>query len=216
MSSGRADYHSLVRREVFHLIPRGGCVLDVGGGDGATAAALRASGHVARIGVVDRVAPAPGHRLDFAVQGDLGDPALLAGLGEREGPFDTILCLDVLEHFADPWHLVAQLHGLLAPGGCIVASIPNVQYYEVVLPLLLRGEWRYRDAGVLDRTHLRFFGRREAAQLLTSGGLRLDVIEPCRPGARRLRWANALSFGLLSGFLSQQFLLRVVRDPVTG
>ena len=210
-SLARPDYHARVRRDVFHLVPPGGTVLDIGGGHGATAAALKASGHVDRIGVADLVAPLDPAGIDFSYKGDLTDPDLLARIGREQGPFATILCLDILEHLPDPWAVVSQLHQLLAPGGCIVASLPNVRNFTVVLPLLLKGEWRYRNTGILDRTHLRFFGFREAVELLISSGLMLEACEASIPKAKRLIWANALTLGLLRGFLSLQTLVRVRR-----
>ncbi len=205
------DYHSHVRSDVFHLIPRGGRLLDVGGGDGATAAALKSRGHAEQIGVIDRVPPAQDNVLDFDMQGDITDPAFIGQVGTAHGPFDTILCLDILEHLPDPWATVRQLHGLLAPNGRIIASIPNVRHFSVLLPLLFKGQWRYRDAGVLDRTHLRFFVRETACELMTCSGLVLDRIEAIPPSARRRRWLLAASFGLLRNFLSLQYIVKVRR-----
>lgn len=207
----KPNYHGRVRADTFHLIPQGGTVLDLGGGQGITAAALKARGHVARIGVADLVAPADPAAIDFSYQGDITDPALLARIGAEQGPFDTILCLDILEHLPDPWAVVGHLHGLLAPGGCIVASLPNIRNHTVVLPLLLRGEWRYTDAGILDRTHLRFFCKAEALELLSCSGLKPEAVQaPIHP-ARRYRWANILTLGLLRNFLALQTLVRVRR-----
>lgn len=105
MASVRSDYHSLVRREVFELVPKsGGVLLDIGGGIGSTAAALKAEGYAGRVGVVDLVtADELAEGVDFSLTGDLDRPDFLDALYEREGPFDTILCLDILEHLKDPW-----------------------------------------------------------------------------------------------------------------
>ena len=202
-------YHGLVRSDVFHLIPSGGRLLDLGGGVGATAMALRAQHRFERVGIADMVAPADPAALDFSYQGDLTDPDLLARIGAEQGPFDTILCLDFLEHLPDPWAMVANLHAMLAPGGAIVVSLPNIRHVSVVLPLVLRGEWRYRDAGILDRTHLRFFGKHEACALMTSSGLMLECVETPVPDALRWRWANRLTLGLFANFLNIQTLVRV-------
>ena len=204
-------YHSHVRSDVFHLIPRGGRLIDFGGGDGTTAAALKAAGHAERIGVVDLVAPDPANTLDFAFQGDIADDGFVSRIAEAEGPFDTILALDVLEHFVDPWAVVARLHGLLKPGGALVASLPNVRFYRVSLPLLTRGRWDYADAGVLDRTHLRFFVRDTAIALMTSSGLALDRYEPRPPARARDRLINRLLLGLPSDLFAMQHYLRVKR-----
>lgn len=209
-----ANYHSHVRRDVFPLIPRGGKVLDFGGGDGATAAALKAAGHVDCIGVADLVPPDPAHAIDFSFQGDLSRPEALARIAADHGPFDTILCLDILEHLVDPWTMVAHLHGLLKPGGCIVASVPNVRHYSVLLPLL-GGHWRYRDAGVLDRTHLRFFTRDTAVELMTSSGLAVEQVKANARGRRRDQMLQRLSGGLFSGVMALQYLVRV-RNGAAG
>ena len=47
---------------------------------------------------------------------------------------------------------------MLAPGGYVVLSVPNVAHADVALALL-DGRFRYTDTGLLDRTHLRFFTR---------------------------------------------------------
>lgn len=204
------DYHALVRRDVFPFVPRGGMLLDVGGGVGATAAALVREGVVQRAGLVDLVAPADNHNLAFTYAGDLADGELIERIGAEQGPFDTILALDVVEHLVDPWTLVARLHRLLRPGGSIVASIPNIRHYSALAPLLLRGRWDLADAGILDRTHLRFFVRDTAVSLMTSSGLALDRIEGV--GGRRLTdLLNKVTFGLTRGFTMPQYVVQVRR-----
>lgn len=212
MHSVPADYFSHVRRDIFPLVPRGGVLLDLGGGDGATAAALKREGVVDRAGVADRVRPASSHVLDFHYCGDLEDPAMLRGVSREEGPFDTILCLDILEHLSDPWSFVERLTPLLTPGGVVVASIPNVRHYAVSFPLFFRGRWTYRNAGVLDRTHLRFFVRKSAIELMVSGGLTLDAVIALAPGRRRDRFLAKATLGLAQNFLTRQYAIRVRRS----
>ena len=69
---------------------------------------------------------------------------------------DCLVFGDVLEHLVDPWAVLARLARLVCDGGQILACIPNVQHYSVIVSLL-RGKWDYQDEGLLDRTHLRFF-----------------------------------------------------------
>lgn len=168
------EYHSRVRHDVLPHVPQCGTLLDFGGGDGATAA--RGLRLAARVGVADRVAVA--HSLDFAFCGDLTDPVFVASIAAAEGPFDTILCLDVLEHLPDPWATVARLEAMLAPGGSLIVSLPNVRHYTVSFPLLFAGRWTYGDAEVLDRTHLRFFVCQTAKALVANAGLEVDKVVP--------------------------------------
>lgn len=75
---------------------------------------------------------------------------------EKETFFDAIIFSDVLEHMSDPWELIAQAHASLKPGGVIICCLPNMMHAEVLLPLMT-GDFTYQDAGILDRTHMRFF-----------------------------------------------------------
>jgi 2-polyprenyl-3-methyl-5-hydroxy-6-metoxy-1,4-benzoquinol methylase len=205
-------YHSRVRRDVFPLIPAGGRALDVGGGYGATVAALRSEGVFDYAGVIDKVPAVSPLPYEFHYSGDLEDPELLRHVGDKEGPFDTILCLDTLEHLLDPWGLVARLSALLAPGGAIVASIPNVRHYSVSVPLLLLGRWDYRDAEILDRTHLRFFVRSTAIELMASSGLVVDSVAAIPRQRIRDKVARAASLGLADDILALQYGIRA-RKP---
>ena len=137
-------YHNQVRLDVVASIPRkpNGVLVDVGGGTGATAAYMKSVGLAGKVGVIDRVAEEDSHPdVDFHHSGEIEDPDFVAKVIAQDGPFDTILTLDILEHLVDPWALVAQLHQALAPGGHIVASIPNVRHYRVSGRLFFRNEY---------------------------------------------------------------------------
>ncbi|NBS01797.1 MAG: methyltransferase domain-containing protein [Rhizobiales bacterium] len=86
---------------------------------------------------------------------------------------DAILCLDVLEHLVDPWTVVKRLSPLLAEDGRLIISIPNIRNWKFIRKLLMNGDFHYRDAGLLDRTHLRFFVRDTAIELAEAGGLKV-------------------------------------------
>ncbi len=62
----------------------------------------------------------------------------------------------------------------LAPGGSILVSVPNVTHGAVRLELL-SGKFRYRDSGLLDRGHLRFFDREGVDELIREAGLRAET-----------------------------------------
>lgn len=87
---------------------------------------------------------------------------------------DVVLCLDILEHLVDPWAAVGRITPLLAPGGKLLISIPNIRNLKFIRKLLFHGDFRYRDAGLLDRTHLRFFTRSTAIELACCGGLSFE------------------------------------------
>lgn len=84
--------------------------------------------------------------------------------------FDAVIVADVLEHLQTPVEVLRQLSSILAPGGVIVASIPNVAHGAVRLALL-EGRFDYTDVGLLDRTHIRFFTLPTVDQLFEDAGL---------------------------------------------
>ena len=86
--------------------------------------------------------------------------------------YDVILCADVLEHLCDPWSLAARMANRLAPGGRLLLSVPNVGYLGLLVDLL-RGNFRYRDEGLLDRSHLRFFTFDSLREMLEQTGWHL-------------------------------------------
>jgi predicted SAM-dependent methyltransferase len=102
------------------------------------------------------------------VQANLEDPQWAAPLAGES--FDAIICADVLEHLRDPRPLLNQLHGFLKPGGSVLMSLPNASHLTVVASLL-GGRFPYQKNGLLDHTHLKFYGREDLDALLRECGL---------------------------------------------
>ena len=84
--------------------------------------------------------------------------------------FDYIILGDVIEHLREPQRAMKNLALLLKPGGCVLVSTPNVMHFSV-FRMMLAGRWKYEEAGILDRTHLRFFTRTDLLALLEAAGL---------------------------------------------
>jgi len=91
------------------------------------------------------------------------------------GQFDTIIAADVLEHLYHPWQALERLKTLLAPGGALYVSLPNVRNLRVLEGLAL-GDWPYAGAGILDITHVRFFTRRSALRMLKETGWQVQDV----------------------------------------
>lgn len=95
----------------------------------------------------------------------------LAGKNWQE-KFDYILMGDILEHLYDPWKVVKQMRDLLQADGCLVVSLPNIMHISVIKDLL-QGNWEYKDSGILDRTHLRFFTKKEIETFFAEAGFEI-------------------------------------------
>jgi glycosyltransferase involved in cell wall biosynthesis len=173
---GSADSsHGLVVRRVLGRSGEGrGRVLDLGCGDGTVAARLRAAGWEV-VGVDLEESPGVDQRVDRFVKADL-DQGLPHEVLADGAAFDVVLAADVLEHVREPERLLVQLREVVAPGGAVLASIPNVAHWYVRARVLL-GRWDYDRRGILDRTHLRFFTRRSFGRVAERSGWRVARID---------------------------------------
>ncbi|MFC5500521.1 methyltransferase domain-containing protein [Caenimonas terrae] len=158
------------------MVAAGSRVLDLGTGSGALGEHLRAHAGCTVDGLTineQEAAIARPHYRRVEV-GDLERPDWhLAFSGEH---YDFIVCADVLEHLRQPATALNGCRELLAPGGQILISVPNAGYCGLVAELL-HGDFTYRDEGLLDRTHLRFFTRRSLLQFLQAEGWSAGAIE---------------------------------------
>jgi glycosyltransferase involved in cell wall biosynthesis/SAM-dependent methyltransferase len=205
-------YYEYTRREIVDLLPENTSrVLEVGCGSGNTLAWLKNLKRCAWVGGVEMMPDAAAlarKKLDdvFLVNIEKSD------IPVPEGSLDLILCLDVLEHMVDPWAVVCRLQKMLKPGGALIASIPNVRNQAVLFPLLFQGKWDYADAGFLDRSHLRFFVRESAIELVASSGLKVDMVLSTGLGrSRRTRVVNSMLPSLVKSIFEKQYLIRGIR-----
>lgn len=215
MSAPNIDsYFAHARRDIAPLLPeRADRILEIGCSSGATLAWLKERWPTATMLGVDGYAPLEPHirkRAGKALIHDLEQP--LPSLGT----FDLILALDVLEHLKEPDVVLADLVRRLTPGGVCIVSVPNVATYQVSLPLLFRRQFRYTDAGTLDRTHLRWFTEESALDLMRSAGLKVrnGIIAGFDGRARRL--FNAATLGLFRHHLTTQYIMCGTRHGPDG
>ena len=140
-------------------------VLDIGGGAGHVAAALRRQGLF--VGGVDVLSPEKaGRRYDVYRRQDIEREFSVAGLGFAP---DAVLLLDVLEHLREPERLLRLLRGAVEAGSRVVITVPNVAFLSVRLKLLL-GIFSYGARGIMDHSHLRFFTFRSLQAMLRKQG----------------------------------------------
>jgi 2-polyprenyl-3-methyl-5-hydroxy-6-metoxy-1,4-benzoquinol methylase len=175
ISSADDTYFSGARPEVAAMVPWGAAkVLDVGCGFGGLASLLKAR-DVRSIYGIEINPSASEHLQKLYDQHWIGSVESIS-LPQELGLFDCIIFADVLEHLIDPWETLQRYVKILSPGGVIVASIPNAQNLSLIYRLLFQGRWTYSDSGMLDKTHLRFFTRKEIECLFNETGLKIEMI----------------------------------------
>ena|GEM_PF-604391 len=88
--------------------------------------------------------------------------------------FDYIIFADVLEHLYDPLAVLKKAAKKLKYNGCILASIPNITHNDVIINML-NDSWTYTELGLLDNTHIRFWGERDLEPFFNKAGLTITV-----------------------------------------
>ena len=161
-------------KRICELIPENSKVLDIGAGNGLLAVIMEA---VSKGVVIDGIEPDP-HASRIAQQhyrafwtGYVQD---FKDMIRQEG-YDYIVMADVLEHFQDPLSFLQQLVSWIPAETKIILSIPNIAFGAVRLDLL-KGNFRYVDSGILEKTHLRFFTLETLRQLVSRAGLAIEKL----------------------------------------
>jgi 2-polyprenyl-3-methyl-5-hydroxy-6-metoxy-1,4-benzoquinol methylase len=181
-----------------------GRVLDVGCGKAASADLLREMGATRITGIEadpEAAAVARG-RYDHVLEGRV--ESVLADL---PGPFDTVLCYDVLEHLYDPWTVLRELATRVSSRGLVDVSIPNARFVRVWAPLVFRGTAGYEAEGYRDVTHIRFFTRSDAVAMLEGAGLEIEAIDHPPAVSLRNRIASALTGGRSAELLTGHWFI---------
>lgn len=215
-------YFEQTRSEMLPFVPPNcGRLLEVGCGSGAFGQAVKQTRKIEVWGVepVLSAASIAATKLDHLI-----NRAFDAETGLPEGAFDCIVFNDVLEHMLAPEQALRYARALLSPRGVVVASIPNIRHLPVVWELAVHGRWEYRDCGVLDRTHLRFFTRSSMAKMFEAEGYlvkRICGIYPwegpphANPYLQRVhRLLDMVLRGKLADMKFQRFA--VVAEPAPG
>jgi 2-polyprenyl-3-methyl-5-hydroxy-6-metoxy-1,4-benzoquinol methylase len=199
-------------------------ILDLGCSGGAFASRARVLGHHVT-GVDTEELPYVRERCDAFYAADLD-----RGLPEEvvaAGPFDVVVCADVLEHLRRPEDLLAQLRSVLVSRGSVIASVPNFGHWYSRGRTAL-GLFDYDQRGILDHGHVRFFTRRSFERLTRNAGLTplrrhvtglpFDALThaPQRSLTRALRAADRLAVAVRPTLFGYQLIYHFELSPAAS
>jgi 2-polyprenyl-3-methyl-5-hydroxy-6-metoxy-1,4-benzoquinol methylase len=201
-------YFTGTRNDVLQFLKKGDLkVLEIGCGSGATLSMLKSLGYatlVHGVELVDDIANLSDKSIDRMYVGDISnDMSFLTN-----DFYDVILCLDVLEHLSDPNQVVLDLSQKLKSDGSFIVSVPNIRNIKILFNLIFLGRFRYEKYGLMDKTHLKWFTRSSAIELLKNDYLQFIKCKITNMTLlSKSGILNLITLGLFKNFLATQYLV---------
>jgi len=165
------DYYRLSRPEICQFLPNHySKILEIGCGEGDFRTNLSLPCEYWGVEPVSSAAENALSKLDKVLKGTYEEN--LSSLPDHY--FDLVICNDVIEHMVDHNYFFQSIQGKLTKNACIIGSIPNVRYIKNLIEVLFEKEWRYKESGILDNTHLRFFTEKSLKRSIIENNFEID------------------------------------------
>jgi len=166
-----SSYYKSFREEVIPLLPpKYSRVLEIGCGEGNFRSNLKLDNIYWGIEPIAEAAEVAKTKLDEVLVGTYEEKI-------NEIPdnfFDLIICNDVIEHMVDHDAFLASIKSKMKTNASLISSVPNVRFIRNLTELLLKKDWQYKDRGILDRTHLRFFTEKSLKRCIKDNGYQIE------------------------------------------
>jgi 2-polyprenyl-3-methyl-5-hydroxy-6-metoxy-1,4-benzoquinol methylase len=214
----KGSYYQYDRREVGSLLPS--CyskVLEIGCGEGRFASNMTHRCEYWGIEPVQSVAEVASQRLQRVLTGTY------EGVYDQlpDTYFDLIICNDVIEHMFSHEEFFRSIKRKMENNAYLVGSVPNVRHIENLYWLLIKKDWMYRDEGILDRRHLRFFTERSLKRTIIENDFEIERFQGINSVMRKwpsigrgvanvfIYFINLCSFGFYGDIRFLQFAFRI-------
>lgn len=187
-------YYSADRDQMVKYIPANvKKILEVGCGFGNFSRLLKDTLNTENwaVEIDEKAAKVASEKIDKVINTDIAQA--MAQLPDDY--FDCAVFNDVLSCIPDPFSMLSGIKNKLTSGGVIVASIPNVRHWRTLRDLVLRGQWDYREFGILDTAHVRFYTYKSLVKMFDELGYEIVKLEGLNPSRNKgFRILNFLCF----------------------
>lgn len=202
-------YFDTARLDLLNLIPhenKNKKILEIGAGSGATLLYAKENGYAKYVCGIDICSMDDSHQ-----NHPLIDQFIISNVEKIELPFDensidVIICGDVLEHLIDPYNFISKLKKILKPDGVLITSIPNIREWHIIFSILIKGDFTYQSSGIMDKTHLRFFCKKNIKKLFTENDMKISkCISNIEFTGHKKKIFNNLTNKIFEEFLTVQY-----------
>ena len=166
----RPPYYQNIRNDVLELLPERSfqSILEIGGGEFPTLQFLVEQHQAVGWGVDIYESSVQGIKF---IQGSIEEKNTQDQIPDDH--FDLIVANDVLEHLLDTQNALDVIYSKLKNGGLVALSVPNIRQVRATYHILIKGTFPREDSGLFDRTHLRWFCRKDIMKFAEKAGLEL-------------------------------------------
>jgi 2-polyprenyl-3-methyl-5-hydroxy-6-metoxy-1,4-benzoquinol methylase len=200
------NYYSRIRPEIASFVPSNiKTILDVGCGQGSFLKLVKEKTGAETWGIEmeTEVAEKAKNIVDNILAGKIEDMLSYVPAGY----FDCITFNDVLEHLIEPTEVLKNIRSKLSENGSIIASIPNIRYINIFYELLIKKDWKYKDSGILDSTHLRFFTKKSMKRMFENADYTIMKQKGINPKTTwTFRLFNIFTLGILNDTRYLEFI----------
>jgi 2-polyprenyl-3-methyl-5-hydroxy-6-metoxy-1,4-benzoquinol methylase len=214
-STKENSYFAQVRQDLVRLLPKDSTikVLEIGAGAGDTLVFIKQNNLAREVVGVD-IFPMPNsNQKNPAIDNFILCNIESDNLPYQEEYFDVVLCGDVVEHLVDPWQTIDKLSSYIKKGGRIIISTPNFRSLKNFYVIYIKGDFKYDPVGgPLDKTHLRFFCKKNIRELVETRYFDYESIWSINsfPEYRfrpLVNYLNLLTFRLFEEWLVSQYIV---------
>lgn len=210
----KSEYYSGTRTDIISFLgnEKYDNVLEIGAGGGDTLCLIKESGLAKKVFGVELFKLENTNQSNSLIDRFIHSNIEDQNLDLEKESFDLIILADILEHLVDPWEALKYISTFLKKGGKIITSLPNIRDYKSLIKIVLFGDFRYRGDGVLDKTHLRFFCKKNMIDLLSVEDLKIESYRPAfkiRKDRKRRKLIDLITLGFFEQFLTIQYIFEV-------
>lgn len=90
--------------------------------------------------------------------------------------YDFIIMADVLEHLVSPEQVLKELLRISPIETKLIVSLPNIACWAMRKELFFKGDFEYKESGLLDKTHLHFYTLKTLPKLLSEQGWKTEQV----------------------------------------